>query len=142
MLDEPTAGVDIEMRHSLYDLLKELNQSGTTIILTTHYLEEAEKLCDRIAIIDNGQLIADEPKVSLLERYSTGNIVEVQFENEPESNYLELFKSYNPRMDENAKLYLSVGKKDLMDMLQKLIQLKTDFSNMVIEQPQAGRYLS
>jgi ABC-2 type transport system ATP-binding protein len=56
ILDEPTAGVDIEIRHSMWDFLQEINDSGTTIILTTHYLEEAEKLCKQIAIIKNGEI--------------------------------------------------------------------------------------
>jgi len=61
ILDEPTAGLDIELRRSLWDFLIELNKSGTTIILTTHYLEEAENLCRNIAIIDEGKLLTSEP---------------------------------------------------------------------------------
>ena len=61
ILDEPTAGLDIELRRSLWDFLIELNESGTTIILTTHYLEEAEQLCRNIAIIDEGTLLTSEP---------------------------------------------------------------------------------
>jgi len=57
ILDEPTAGVDIELRHMLWDYLKKLNEKGKTILLTTHYIEEAESLCDDIAIIDNGKII-------------------------------------------------------------------------------------
>ncbi|MDG2313701.1 MAG: ABC transporter ATP-binding protein [Alphaproteobacteria bacterium] len=58
VLDEPTAGVDIKLRKSLWDFVRELNAAGTTVLLTTHYLEEAEELCDRVAIINNGELIA------------------------------------------------------------------------------------
>ncbi len=61
VLDEPTAGVDIELRQQLWNYVRELNAQGVTIVLTTHYLEEAEELCDRIAIINNGRLIANEP---------------------------------------------------------------------------------
>ena len=68
VLDEPTAGVDIELRRQLWDYVRDLNERGTTIILTTHYLEEAEEMCDRIAIINQGQVIANEDKVSLLAR--------------------------------------------------------------------------
>jgi ABC-2 type transport system ATP-binding protein len=68
ILDEPTAGVDIEIRRSMWDFLKVLNASGTTIILTTHYLEEAEYLCDRIAIINEGSIIEDTEKKVLLEK--------------------------------------------------------------------------
>lgn len=66
ILDEPTAGVDVEIRRSMWDLLRELNSAGKTIILTTHYLEEAENLCNRIAIIHHGNIIQDTTKKQLL----------------------------------------------------------------------------
>ena len=66
ILDEPTAGVDIELRRSMWDFLTELNRQGTTIILTTHYLEEAEQLCRNIAIIDNGSIVENTSMKSLL----------------------------------------------------------------------------
>lgn len=63
ILDEPTAGVDVELRHELWEFLKEINQNGRTILLTTHYIEEAERLCDRVAIIHEGNIVAcDTPK--------------------------------------------------------------------------------
>jgi len=68
ILDEPTAGVDIELRRQLWAYVEKLHAAGTTIILTTHYLEEAEALCDRIAIIHQGKIVANEPKSSLLSR--------------------------------------------------------------------------
>jgi len=68
ILDEPTAGVDIELRRQLWAYVEKLHAAGTTIILTTHYLEEAEALCDRIAIIHEGRIVANEPKTSLLSR--------------------------------------------------------------------------
>jgi ABC-2 type transport system ATP-binding protein len=61
VLDEPTAGVDVELRRQLWELVKRLNDEGVTVVLTTHYLEEAEELCDRIAIINHGELIANKP---------------------------------------------------------------------------------
>lgn len=66
VLDEPTAGVDIELRQQLWDYVVELNKGGVTVVLTTHYLEEAEQLCDRIAIINHGKLIANEPTRDLV----------------------------------------------------------------------------
>jgi ABC-2 type transport system ATP-binding protein len=66
VLDEPTAGVDIELRQQLWDYVVELNKGGTTVVLTTHYLEEAEELCDRIAIINHGKLIANKPTKELV----------------------------------------------------------------------------
>ncbi len=68
VLDEPTAGVDIELRRQLWGYVRELHAMGTTIVLTTHYLEEAEELCDTIAIIDQGQLVCCEPTPDLLAR--------------------------------------------------------------------------
>ncbi len=66
VLDEPTAGVDVELRRQLWELVGELNAEGVTVVLTTHYLEEAEQLCDRIAIINHGELIANKPTRELV----------------------------------------------------------------------------
>ncbi len=66
VLDEPTAGVDVELRRQLWDLVNDLNAQGVTVVLTTHYLEEAEQLCDRIAIINHGELIANKPTRELV----------------------------------------------------------------------------
>jgi len=66
ILDEPTAGVDIEIRRSMWEFIREINESGTTVILTTHYLEEAEELCRNIAIIDHGEIIKNTDMKSLL----------------------------------------------------------------------------
>ena len=66
LLDEPTAGVDIETRRMMWNFLRELNQQGTTIILTTHYLEEAEQLCDHVAIIDEGEIIENDSMLNVL----------------------------------------------------------------------------
>ena len=69
ILDEPTAGVDVETRQTMWTYLKKLNQDGTTILLTTHYLEEAEKLCNRIAIINKGKIIKVDTKENLLKEH-------------------------------------------------------------------------
>lgn len=74
VLDEPTAGVDVELRKQLWASVRELNRRGVTILLTTHYLEEAEELCDRIAIINHGQVIIDEPTETLLARIDSKEI--------------------------------------------------------------------
>jgi len=75
ILDEPTAGVDIELRRSMWEFLTRINEQGTTIILTTHYLEEAENLCRNIAIIDQGEIIKDSPMRELLKTINTETIV-------------------------------------------------------------------
>jgi ABC-2 type transport system ATP-binding protein len=74
VLDEPTAGVDIELRRQLWDNVKELNKQGTTILLTTHYLEEAEQLCDSIAIINKGNIVANDDTETLLSRIDNKEI--------------------------------------------------------------------
>lgn len=75
ILDEPTAGVDIELRHTLWKFLTDLNKQGTTIILTTHYLEEAEHLCKNVAIIDHGEIIEHANMKSMINRLNTQTIV-------------------------------------------------------------------
>ena len=74
VLDEPTAGVDVELRNNLWENVKELNKEGVTIILTTHYLIEAQQMCDRIAIIDKGNLVALDTTENLLKRIKTKKI--------------------------------------------------------------------
>ncbi len=74
VLDEPTAGVDVELRRQLWDYVRTLNAEGTTILLTTHYLQEAEELCDQIAIINHGQVIANEPKSTLMKHLDSKEI--------------------------------------------------------------------
>ena len=95
VLDEPTAGVDVELRHSLWEFLTELNQQGTTIILTTHYLEEAEQLCKNVAIIDHGEIIENTPMKSLLNRLHIQTIV---LDLAKPLDHLPELKSYSYRM--------------------------------------------
>jgi ABC-2 type transport system ATP-binding protein len=75
ILDEPTAGVDVELRRQLWDYVRNLNKQGVTIVLTTHYLEEAQELCDTIAIVNHGSLIACEPTEKLLARLDQKTLV-------------------------------------------------------------------
>ena len=76
-LDEPTAGVDVELRYSLWKYIRELNRGGMTILLTTHYLEEAEELCEEIALINGGKIAAQGTKDDLKEEYGARNVEEV-----------------------------------------------------------------
>jgi len=77
ILDEPTAGVDVETRQTMWTYLKKLNQDGTTILLTTHYLEEAEKLCNRIAIINKGKIIKVDTKENLLKEHGNKKLEDI-----------------------------------------------------------------
>ena len=101
ILDEPTAGVDIELRRSLWDFLRELNQQGTTIILTTHYLEEAENLCRNIGIIQHGKLIENTSMKSLLAKLET-EIFVLDLQNMPQNSPLVIEHYPHKLLDENT----------------------------------------
>ena len=101
ILDEPTAGVDIELRRSLWDFLRELNQQGTTIILTTHYLEEAENLCRKIGIIQHGKLIENTSMKSLLAKLET-EIFVLDLQNMPQNRPLVIEHYPHKLLDENT----------------------------------------
>ena len=107
ILDEPTAGVDIELRREMWDFLKEINANGTTIILTTHYLEEAEQLCKNIGIIDHGKIVVDTSMKDLLRKLDVQGFVldlEEPLDNEPKID------GYNLRLDDPLTLVTSVNK--------------------------------
>ena len=135
ILDEPTAGVDIEMRHTLYEFLIKLHQSGTTIILTTHYLEEAEKLCNRIVIIDDGKIVADEPKEQLMDSFSDEVRIELHFDHELNAVDFEFLKGYDPKIEEKTSLKLKVPKKDLAKVFRMLTEKNLEFTNIFVEKP-------
>jgi ABC-2 type transport system ATP-binding protein len=80
ILDEPTAGVDVELRRSMWEYLTSLNESGTTIILTTHYLEEAQQLCKNVAVINHGEIVANESMQSLISRHGDKKLEDIFLE--------------------------------------------------------------
>ncbi|GLW99949.1 ABC transporter [Microtetraspora sp. NBRC 16547] len=79
LLDEPTTGLDPQARHLLWERLFRLKQRGTTLVLTTHYMDEAEQLCDRLVVMDGGKIVAEGSPRSLIETYSTAEVVELRF---------------------------------------------------------------
>ncbi len=79
LLDEPTTGLDPQARHALWDRLFRLKQQGVTLILTTHYMDEAEQLCDRLVVMDGGKIVAEGSPLQLIDRYSTREVVELRF---------------------------------------------------------------
>jgi lipooligosaccharide transport system ATP-binding protein len=79
LLDEPTTGLDPQARHVLWDRLYRLKQQGVTLVLTTHYMDEAEQLCDRLVVMDAGHIVAEGSPRSLIERYATREVVELRF---------------------------------------------------------------
>jgi len=107
ILDEPTAGVDIELRRSLWDFLTEINHSGTSIILTTHYLEEAERLCRNIAIIDNGEIVENTSMQELLTRLEVETFV---FDLEEDINSLPSITDYELKIENPRKISVTIKK--------------------------------
>ena len=114
ILDEPTAGVDIELRREMWTFLKEINQNGTTIILTTHYLEEAEQLCRNIGIIDHGEIVVDTSMKDLLSRLDVQGFVldlEKPLDQEPKIDGFEL------RLDDPLTLVTATNKEKSINSL-------------------------
>ena len=120
ILDEPTAGVDVELRGNLWDNVKSLNKQGVTIILTTHYLEEAEKMCDRIGILNNGKLVALDSTDNLLKKIQTKKVkFIISKQVNTENNIFNSLKILS-----NDKNHLSVlyekSKVDIKDLIKSI----------------------
>lgn len=107
ILDEPTAGVDIELRRSMWGFLEEMNRQGTTIILTTHYLEEAEALCRNIAIIDHGRILQNTSKRALLQQLSVETFV---LDTERELTEVPRLEAVSCRINDDGALEVDVEK--------------------------------
>ena len=117
ILDEPTAGVDVELRSSLWKYIIEINKKGTTVCLTTHYLEEAEQLCENITILDKGGVIRDDTKTNLLNIISTKT---VSFDLVNKIETPKELMQFNPKIEKN-KLLLSYDKSEIS--LNKIIDI-------------------
>jgi ABC-2 type transport system ATP-binding protein len=114
ILDEPTAGVDVELRHSLWAFLTELNNNGTTIILTTHYLEEAENLCKNVAIIDHGKIIEHADMKSFINRLHIQTVI---FDLANPVKSLPDFNGYTHRLLDETTLEIEVHKSQSLNQL-------------------------
>ena len=147
VLDEPTAGVDVELRTQLWDYVKKLNENGTTIVLTTHYLEEAEELCDEIAVINNGSVIACDRKDSLMKTLSKKELIisrdgceEVYFD-KVEGLEIKILKDgtisaiYDPEQMEVSKIIKVLMDKriDIKDISTKQPDLEEIFKYLIHE---------
>ena len=117
ILDEPTAGVDIEIRHTMWEFLQELNKKGTTIILTTHYLEEAETLCKNIAIIDDGEIIENTSIKQLLSQLSVETFI---FDLSVEIQTLPEIANYTCRLIDPIQIEAEVKKEQDINELFEL----------------------
>jgi ABC-2 type transport system ATP-binding protein len=128
ILDEPTAGVDIELRREMWEFLKEINNNGTTIILTTHYLEEAEQLCRNIGIIDHGEIIADTSMRDLLRKLDVQGFV-LDLENPLDE--LPNIDGFEIRLEDPYTLVTAVDKsKSINDLFGQLNTLGINVKSM------------
>ena len=137
VLDEPTAGVDVELRQMLWANVRKLNDQGVTILLTTHYLEEAEELCDRIAIINNGNIVANDDKETLLSQIDAKE-VRFRFQDKIDS-IPDALTRFNPQKEGQRTLVFKYSPKDqaiaeILNAVQQqqnpIIDITTDESDL------------
>ncbi len=137
VLDEPTAGVDVELRNQLWQYVKKLNKAGTTILLTTHYLEEAEELCDEIAVINHGQVIAHDRKENLMKLLSSKEMVITANEEISPNLELELPDGLNLKVLAKDKFSITYDpeKIDVEKILRIVSNSKIQIKDISTQQP-------
>ncbi|WP_410604352.1 ABC transporter ATP-binding protein [Amycolatopsis sp. lyj-90] len=116
LLDEPTTGLDPQARHLLWDRLFRLKAGGTTLIITTHYMDEAEQLCDRLVVMDNGRIAAEGSPADLISRYSTREVVELRFPNGEQESAAKRIEGLAERVEvlpDRVLLYTMTGEATL-----------------------------
>ena len=133
-LDEPTAGVDVELRQSLWKNLYDLKKNGVTIFLTTHYIEEAERLADRVGIINQGELLMVEKKGKILEKLGDKRVVITI--NKTSKNLNNILAKYNFQKKKNKLIFsldLKNNRNSVSDLFKDLIKNSIPFSNVEIK---------
>jgi lipooligosaccharide transport system ATP-binding protein len=99
LLDEPTTGLDPQARHVLWDRLFRLKRSGVTLVLTTHYMDEAEQLCDRLVVMDHGKIVAEGSPRSLITKYSTREVLELRFDTDDHAQHSDAIAGIGERVE-------------------------------------------
>jgi lipooligosaccharide transport system ATP-binding protein len=99
LLDEPTTGLDPQARHLVWERLFRLKQRGATLVLTTHYMDEAEQLCDRLVVMDGGRIVAEGSPRALIATHATPEVVELRFGDEPPAEYAAKLADVGERAD-------------------------------------------
>lgn len=138
LLDEPTVGIDPQARSNILALVKQLSRDGTAILYTTHYLEEAEFLCDRIGIIDHGQLLAEGTLSELQSRLSGDRLflVEGNFENADPDSWPGFHEKFRTIQKSNGQITVaSMRERDPADCLRDLLQLPVQAENVMLKRP-------
>jgi lipooligosaccharide transport system ATP-binding protein len=116
LLDEPTTGLDPQARHILWDRLFRLKEQGTTLVLTTHYMDEAEQLCDRLIVVDKGRIMAEGTPASLIREYSSREVLEVRFGSERNADAAEQLAGFGDRIEvlpDRILIYSANGEAEL-----------------------------
>ncbi|HEU4347673.1 MAG TPA: ABC transporter ATP-binding protein [Actinoplanes sp.] len=124
LLDEPTTGLDPQARHLVWERLFRLRQQGVTLVLTTHYMDEAEQLCDRLVVMDNGKIVAEGSPRALIERYSTREVVELRFHAESQEPYAEKLAGLGERLEvlpDRILLYVADGDDAAAEVLRRAL---------------------
>lgn len=119
ILDEPTTGLDPQARHLLWDRLYRLKREGVTLIITTHYMDEAEQLCDRLVVMDQGSIVAEGAPRTLIERFSTREVVELRFMTDDHEEYFDRLSPFAERVEvlpDRILLYVNNGDDTLRDV--------------------------
>ena len=125
MLDEPTTGLDPQARHILWDRLFRLKEQGVTLVITTHYMDEAEQLCDRLIVMDKGKIMAEGSPADLIRQYSSREVLEVRFGSSRNAEAAEKLKNFGERVEilpDRILIYSENGEA----ILNKIIELGLD----------------
>ena len=128
MLDEPTTGLDPQARHILWDRLFRLKEQGVTLLITTHYMDEAEQLCDRLIVMDKGKIMAEDSPAQLIKTYSTKEVLEVRFGSERNQEMVDVLRPLADRIEvlpDRILLYAEDGEQLLEQIAAKGIHPNT-----------------
>lgn len=128
MLDEPTTGLDPQARHILWDRLFRLKEIGVTLVLTTHFMDEAEQLCDRLVVMDKGRIMAEGSPAELIKAYSTKEVLEVRFGSERNKEVAPTLRTMCPRIEElpdRILMYVDDGEALLEEIVAKKLHPTT-----------------
>jgi lipooligosaccharide transport system ATP-binding protein len=122
LLDEPTTGLDPQARHILWDRLFRLKEQGTTLLLTTHYMDEAEQLCDRLVVVDKGKIMAEGAPAALIKQYSTREVLEVRFGSEQNAGAADKLAGIGDRLEvlpDRVLVYANDGEAALVEVTRR-----------------------
>jgi len=128
MLDEPTTGLDPQARHILWDRLFRLKETGVTLVITTHFMDEAEQLCDRLVVMDKGRIMAEGSPLELIKKYSTKEVLEVRFGSDRNKEVAPILREMCSRIEElpdRILMYVEDGEALLEDITAKKLHPTT-----------------